>query len=463
MSDMNNAIIPIHANVEISVDPNFTTAFMEITAPQNDGNHVTEEQIKNALVEKGVYFGIDEDVLSSVVKQKRYGENICIARWVPPVDGVDGTVKFLFDKDSVIAPVEDEHGTVDYKNLGIVKNIYRGTPIAEISMPTEGTPGTDISGKTIGQHIGVPAHVNIGAGTTLSEDGTAIVADLDGNLRFSGNAFVVEEELIIKNDVDVSSGNIDFIGNIIIKGNVLEGYTVSSKRNITINGTVTSATIKASGDVNIKLGSINSTIECGGSVKLGFCENSNIRAEHDVEAATFVGGEVYAGNNIIASGKGVMMGGKYTALKNIEASVIGSEGYAKTLITLGNNAVLSEERDTLSRRLEEIEDKCDQLGKILTTLTELAKAAKLTPAREHMKVEAMKSRFQLQGEMKRINNRIAEIDRTLELKQNLSVSCRKEFYPGVIIRINSFIHQVNVATSRSTATIGDDGIVFVPL
>ncbi|MBQ4164793.1 MAG: DUF342 domain-containing protein, partial [Oscillospiraceae bacterium] len=234
MSDMNNAIIPIHANVEISVDPNFTTAFMEITAPQNDGNHVTEEQIKNALVEKGVYFGIDEDVLSSVVKQKRYGENICIARWVPPVDGVDGTVKFLFDKDSVIAPVEDEHGTVDYKNLGIVKNIYRGTPIAEISMPTEGTPGTDISGKTIGQHIGVPAHVNIGAGTTLSEDGTAIVADLDGNLRFSGNAFVVEEELIIKNDVDVSSGNIDFIGNIIIKGNVLEGYTVSSKRNITI-------------------------------------------------------------------------------------------------------------------------------------------------------------------------------------------------------------------------------------
>ncbi len=158
-----------------------------------------------------------------------------------------------------------------------------------------------------------------------------------------------------------------------------------------------------------------------------------------------------------------MMGGKYTALKNIEAATIGSEGYAKTVITLGNNAVLSEEKDQLTHKNEQLEDKLDQLGKILVSLTELAKVGKLSPEREHMKVEAMKSRFQLQGEIKRNQTRIADIERTLQLKQNLSVSCRKEFYPGVMIRINSFVHPVNVYTSRSRATIGEGGIVFLPL
>ena len=465
MSEENISTInlPVPAVVEISVDPSYSTAFMEITAPQNGGADVTERQIRDMLVEKNIYFGIFEDSIIDIVEKKRYSENICIARWEAPVDGEDGSVKYHFDKDSVIAPVEDEDGTVDYKNLGLVKNIFTGTTIATITLPTEGVPGKDISGKTVAQHIGVPARVNIGHGTAMTEDGTEIIAAVDGNLCFVNGAFCVNEELMIRGDVDVSSGNIDFIGNVIIKGNVMEGYTVTSKKNITINGTVTSATIKADGDITIKLGSINSTIECKGNVKLGYCENSTVNCDGSVEAATFVGGEVYAGKEIFASGKGIMMGGKYTALENIEAAVFGSEGYAKTIITVGNNAVLSEEKDELVKKNAVLEDKFDQLGKILNTLTEMAKAAKLPPEREQMKVEAMKSRFQIQGELKRNHLRITEIERALELKQNLSISCRKEFYPGVLIRINSFIYQVNVVTSRSKATIGKEGITFVPL
>lgn len=462
-ANINQTNLPVPAVVEISVDPNYSTAFMEVTAPQNGGADVTERQIRDTLVEKNIYFGIFEDSVVDVVEKKRYGENICIARWEAPVDGEDGTVKYHFDKDSVIAPVEDEDGTVDYKNLGLVKNIFTGTTIATVTLPTDGTPGKDISGKSVKQHIGVPARVNIGHGTALTEDGTELIAAVDGNLCFVNGAFCVNEELVIRGDVDVSSGNIDFIGNVIIKGNVMEGYTVTSKKNITINGTVTSATVKADGDIFIKLGSINSTIECKGNVKLGYCENSNVNCDGSVEAATFVGGEVYAGKEILASGKGIMMGGKYTALENIEAAVFGSEGYAKTIITVGNNAVLSEEKDELVKKNAVLDDKFDQLGKILATLTEMAKVAKLPPEREQMKVEAMKSRFQIQGELKRNQLRIAEIERALELKQNLSISCRKEFYPGVLIRINSFIYQVNVVTSRSKATIGKEGITFVPL
>ncbi len=463
MSETATNNIPVHAAAEISVDPNLTTAFMTVSAPQNGGLDITMDKIRAAIDEKNISYGIFEDSLQSIVDDKRYEENICIARWKAPVDGIDGEIRYHFDKSTVIAPTEDEHGTVDYKNLGLVKNTLTGTVIADISMPTEGEPGKDICGKTVHQHIGVPARVNLGSGTALTEDGLQVIAAVDGNLCYANGAFCVNEELLIKGDVDVASGNIDFIGNVIIKGNVCEGYSVTSKKNITVNGTVTGATLTAEGDISVKTGIINSTVDCKGNIRMGFCENSNVRCDNNVEAQSFVGGEVYAGKEIFASGKGVMMGGKYTALENIEAATIGSEGYAKTVITVGNNAVLTEEKEELVRKNEVLEDKFDQLGKILTTLTELAKAAKLTPEREQMKVEAMKSRFQIQGEMKRNQLRITEIERTLEMKQNLSVSCRREFYPGVLIRINSFVYTVNVVQGRSKACIGAEGIVFMPL
>lgn len=454
----------IHSEVEISVDPNCTTAFMTITAPENGGLDITEDKVTAAVREKKIAFGLDEAALNDAVENKRYGENICIARWKPPVDGTDGKIEYFFNREQTFKPVEDENGNVDYKNLGLVRNIYRGTAIAKITPPTEGEPGVDIMGKSVRQRVGTASSYSIGKGTELTADGTQIIASVDGNLAYSGGAFCIEESLLIRGDVDVSSGNIDFIGDIIIKGNVLEGYAVSSKKNITVNGTVTNGKVTADGNITVKLGSINSELHSEkGNIKLDFCENSKLYAAGNIEANSFIAGEVFAGKGIIASGKGILLGGKYTALENITASVIGSESYAKTLVTLGNNAVLSEEMEGHKRKIAEMEDKLDQLGKIITALAEMAKVSKLPPQREQMKVEAMRSRFQLQGDIKRMTARIKEIETTLERKQDLSISCKKAFYPGVVLRINSCVYPVNVMTPHSKATIRDGEIVMVPL
>ena len=419
----------IHSEVEVSIDPNCTTAFMTISEPAGGGLDVTPEKAMAAIRAKGIAFGVIESAVSEAVEQRRYGENVCVARWKPPVNGVDGTIEYYFKKESTFKPIEDENGNVDYKNLGLVRNIYHGTPIAKITPPTEGTPGTDIMGKPVAQKHGVPAKFSVGKGTELVNDGTEIIASVDGNLVYTNGSFCIEESLLIRGDVDVSSGNIDFIG-----------------------------------DITIKLGSINSKLRSEkGSIKLDFCQNSSVWAACNVEASSFIGGDVYAGKKLIASGKGILVGGKYTALEDISASVIGSDNYAKTMITLGNNAVLSEEMEGHKHKVAELEDKLDQLGKIVTTLTEMAKVSKLSPQREQMKVEAMRSRFQIQGEIKRLNNRIAEIETTLERKQNLSISCKKAFYPGVTLRINSYVYPVNVMTPHSKATISDNEIVMIPL
>lgn len=453
----------VHSLVEISVSPNRTAAFASFNRPENGGWDITVDRIKSAMTEKLISYGILEDDIRMAVEQRRYGENICVAKWDAPENGVDGVIKYHFSTESHAAPVENEHGVVDYKNLGVVKNITAGTPIADITMPTEGTPGKDITGMAVPQKKGVPAKFNVGKGAALVNDGTQIIAAVDGNLVYRNGAFCVDEMLVINGDVEVSTGNIDFIGAVTVKGSVFEGFRVTSKRDIVVNGTVSGAEIRADGNVSVKIGAINSTITAKGNVKLGFCENSNVTADGCVESVSFVGGEIFSRQKIIASGKGVIMGGKLTALDGIEASVIGSEKYVKTELTLGNNAVLSEERDSLEKRILEMTDKADQLGKILTTLAEMQKKGKLSPEREQMKSDSLRNRLRLQSEIKRYKARIAEIDETLQLTQNLSINCKRMFYPGVTLRINSCVLSVKTVTNHARATVENGEITFKPL
>ena len=460
MFDFDNKV-PISSVVEISIDPNRTTAFVSFSKPENGGMDVTMEKIMQKLEENYVSHGIQEENLQKAIDQKRYNENICAAKWTEPVNGIDGVVQYYFNKDKHLAPIEDEQGNVDYKNLGLINNIIAGTPIAEISLPTEGEPGIDITGATVPQKVGVPARYNVGAGTKLINNDTQIVAAVSGNLIFKNGAFVVEEKIVINGDVDVSSGNIDFIGDITIKGGVFEGFRVASKRSISIMGLVSKAEIVADGDINIKVGAVNSKIISKANVKIGFCENTNITAEGNVESSSFVGGEVFASEKIIASGKGVLVGGKYTALNGVEASVIGSENYTKTLVTLGNNAVLSEEREKLEKENKSLEDQVDQLGKILITLHEYTKNGKLSPERERMQTDARRSRIRLQNQVRANNRRIAEIDELLQLTQNLFVTVKRILYPGVTIRINSSVLKVNAVENRVKAMVQGGDIVLL--
>lgn len=453
----------VHSTIDVSVNPNKTTAFVSFSKPENGGIDVTLDKVMSALSEKNVSFGILKDELERAVEQKRYDENICAACWEAPTDGVDGTIKYFYRTDKCTAPVENEHGVVDYKNLGLVRNITAGTTIAEITLPTDGEPGRDITGMVVQQKKGTPVNLNIGAGTSLINDGTQLIAAVDGNLVFRNGSFCVDETLLINGDVDVSTGNIDFIGSVTVKGSVFEGFRVTSKKDISVLGSVNGAELMADGNINVKIGIINSRVDCRGDVKLGFCENSKVSCDGNVDSASFVGGEVFAGRDLIASGKGVIMGGKYTALNNVDASVIGSDNYVKTEITLGNNAVLMEERETLDKQIKDMEDKLDQLGKILNTLTELAKVSKLPPEREQLKVDALRNRLKFQAEIKKAKVRMSDIDEALKLTQNLSVSIKRMIYPGVRLRINSSMLAVKTTENRCRATVEKGEIVFKPL
>ena len=128
--------VPVDGFVTVTVGTGNKDAFLSIYEPQNGGRTVTYEQAIAALDEKGVRHGIDFDAIKLAVKNPESVGQIRAAFWTAPVDGVDGTITYRFDKTHELAPKEDDKGFVDYKNLGLIRNILKGTVLADITMPT---------------------------------------------------------------------------------------------------------------------------------------------------------------------------------------------------------------------------------------------------------------------------------------------------------------------------------------
>lgn len=451
---------PINGKLELQVTPSSSLAEMSITPPFYGGEPVSEEMVYRELKAIGVVSGINAAAITEVISKQLCNHLYEIATWTPPVDGVGGEITYLFPKTVENKPKEDERGFVDYKDLGVIRNIKQGTIVGTISLPTEGTAGINVRGVTVAQKKGVAVVAPIGENISLSGDGTVMRAIADGNLKFSGSKFAVETVFNMRGDVDGSTGNLDFIGDIVIRGEVMEGFRVSSQKSVTVHGNVTGSTIEAGGDVTIKKGCINSKIVAHGNVYLDFIESSDITCDGDIKGDAFITSNIYCGGELTAQGKkGILMGGKYTCLKNLIANSIGTKSYAPTIVTVGDNAIMLEERAECEKRIKELDFQITRNIQDAEYLTQKQKErGTLPPERQEMLSAAVKGKIINGMEKSKVAARIVEIDKYLENKQNLSITCRKEMYPGTKVTINDFVLQVKDKYQFCKIYLGDDGI-----
>jgi len=67
-----------------------------------------------------------------------------------------------------------------------------------------------------------------GKNVEISEDGQSLIAGIDGQVNYIDGKVSVFANYEVPADVDNSTGNISFVGNVIIRGNVLSGFTVEA-------------------------------------------------------------------------------------------------------------------------------------------------------------------------------------------------------------------------------------------
>lgn len=459
-------IMKIDGRVEVVCDEGGKTANMVIHGAKFGGREVTFEDAMEELKRRGVVNGIDEPHIKKIVEERVFNVPMCVATATLPKKGANGYVNFRFDKEHKLKPHQNEFGIADYRELNAIVPIHKNEIIADIVLPEAGTAGVNIYGQEIPPEPGEPAKITLGKNTLVTTDGTKIVAGCDGHIVYGGGSFQVEEAVTIKTDLDMSVGNINFFGDVHIKGNVMEGFSVNAGRNVKIDGSVFSGEITAGGDVTIVGGCINSKVTCDGNADIGFCENAEIFTKGNLESKQFAFCNAFCYGALTAkTSTGVIMGGKLTSMHDVTAGVFGSRKYTPTDIYIGDGSVLFLRKREAEADLKESIRIFDSAIKNLAFLKQrrVAQGGELTEAQQRQyRTETQNKLFH--GLRKaEIQEQIDKLEEDIRNKDTLSAICTGTIYPGVKFTINFLTLEIPDVTARSRVTIVEDKLQIIPL
>ncbi len=173
-----------------------------------------------------------------------------------------------------------------------------------------------------------------GSGTELTEDQLGIRAILDGQPhRDALGTISINPDLIIPGDVDFETSNIDFKGNIIVKGMIKEGFTVKGI-NLTAKE-VEGSVIDLSGDLNISAGITNSKISAHGHIYAKYINHSTVKGFQNLVIQKEI-----IDSDVLLSGScknptGHIISSRISAKLGIEASKIGTPSSTPCKLKIG--------------------------------------------------------------------------------------------------------------------------------
>lgn len=338
------------------------------------GEGLTPEKIYTQLAATGIDTGVDSQAIDRLCAS-RLPRVETIARGVAPVHGEDGDIVDHFARGLKIVLTVQDDNTIDFRDLGWLQTCSQDDIICEVIPPTPGVDGIDVRGQAVPARDGRPKAAPMGPGTCMSPDGLQLLAQIDGVISFVNDAFHVDPLLIVPGDVDTAVGNLDVIGNLLIYGDVREGFSVKATGDIAIQGMVEAATIQCEGSVLVGQGvNGNNTglMQVDGDVICKFIENTTVHAKGSVISDTIINSVIVSNKSVQAlSGKGVIIGGSITASEFIEAIHIGNESNRLIEIILGNTSEYWREKAELDYRLQHLEMELQHKEKNLEYLISL--------------------------------------------------------------------------------------------
>lgn len=450
--ERNDANVRLAAECCCYVAENKMAAWVFVFPPVGDGEKVTSGDVAKAMEQCGVASGIDAAAVVRVLQESHYFELIPIAFGSPPVEGKNGAIYEHFPRKREPEVAVDDNGNADYRSTSYVQNVEKGAVICDIEPPCQGENGLGVDGKVAPAAAVKPAKVPQGSNTQVSEDGLHLIAMQTGYLEYVNEAFHVRPVLDIHTDVDYSTGNIDFLGDVHIHGDVRENFTVQAKGTIIIDGLVEAATITAGGDLLISSGVVGdgrAILKSAGNIRAKYLENCNVYSGRRVYADCIVASCVSCDDAIIVtSGRGSIIGGNLTATNTIKAKMIGARSGRQTELSLGSMPYAKLELETLEQELAQAEEERDSLQRQIADMERFAVTGERAAKAKIRKVA-------LNVKISKLENRRIQIKEQKPDLTQCEIAC-DIMYPVTKVTIGACTEQVNFVQNQYRKRYGED-------
>lgn len=399
----------------------------------------SQEYILNILEQLGISQGINYDNIKYMLKEEIYNKEVCVAQGRTPIDGIDGKYEFFVRTDLPGTPRILEDGSVDYFNMDLIESVKNTQKIAKYHKATNGKYGFTVKGILLSPKKGKDLLPLRGKGFIMSEDRTEYFAAIDGKVILTDdNRLEISRLLTIKGDIDVSTGNIKFDGDVYIVGDVLSGFRVEAGGNIQVGGHIENAVLIAGNDIIAK-GGMNGgnegIITAGRDLYGNFFEGCKIIVKGNIKANYLMNCNIYSDGYVTITGrKGLIVGGITRAFKGLEVYTLGNISNSKTLINIGVTEETMERYYKLTKNQHKINSELSVLLKGKNDYEQLGNCG-------NIKVQELISKIITAIDMKllereEVQDGISKYNEIFEMSKNSKVIVIGTAYAGVKIKFD---------------------------
>lgn len=459
---------------EINIADDELEALATITPPYR-GVAISKEQVRAALREKNVVYGVLSDVIDREVK-KPSGTPVVVARGKRPEAGADAQLVSKLAKASEKRPKVRQDGTVEFRELGMFIVVRAGDVLMERIPAQPGISGINIYGQVVPAKTGKDLQFATNLeGTCLDpRNPDRLIAAVAGLPRPAENGMWVDQNLTIK-DVDLSTGNVYMEGDVSISGDVTVGMRVVASGSITIGGTVEAAYVEAGGDITVTYGAIGhgdvrltngelnpscATLKARGNVTAKFLNNAYVEAGGDVLIHEMVAHSVINLATRVTVGdenakKGHILGGETRAEKTIHAHVIGSAGDVRTVLHVGVATAVVERQNDIH---EQLRKRREELAKLSSLDEQLRVQPKVD--RPDLPEKIARARKQAEEDVANLEADIEHIQSQVDAAGNVTIVASKKVFGGVHVTVNGKNENVTRETGPGTFAIRDGVLTY---
>lgn len=424
---------------KLVVSPDNMSAVVRFYPPSDTGKMIDVEEFISELRLKKVTAGIQRENIENYFKNRQYCTNILVAVGKEPRHGKDAQIEYFFSVDLRAKPTLKEDGSVDFFHLNTINHCKKDEILARLIPEDPGEYGEDVLGAKIKPKTVKKEMLKGNQNTWLSEDKLELFSSVDGHVLLVDDKVFVSNVYQVEN-VDNSTGDIEYNGSVEIRGNVSTNFSVKANGNIVVNGVVEGAFLEAEGDIIIARGmnGMNKgALRAGGNVVAKFLENAKVTAGGYVSTEAILHSTVMAGTDVTVDGRrGFIVGGRVSATNTIKVKTLGSSMGAATLVEVGTDPRIKVEYQENQKQILELSKILKSLEPVITTYAYKRKQGmQMTTDQLNYLKSVLKLREVKQEEMEKLVRRQNNLQSMLDMQGHASVVVTGEVFSGTKIAI----------------------------
>ena len=411
--------------VEISIGEDGMTVTATLLPPMGSGRLLEPDTVYTLLESRNIVHGMDLEAIGeavfSVNTDHRRREEIVVARGTVPQSARPSYYELIAPMDkSQPAWTNDERA--EYKDVTLLPVVHQGEVVARRIPEKEGIPGTTVTGTEIPFSTESVSQLQPGNHTRLVDD--EVVAEIGGQLQIRENAFHIEDHLEITGTVGFETGSIEFPGDVVLRGEVKDGFHIWAGRSITSTVTVDVSEVYCRGDFSSTGGIIGrgkALLRCGGKVQARFASTCFVESKSSVFLNSYVYQSQIGCQDRLATGKtGRIVGGVATTVNGVRAHALGNQALVPTLVRTGVDFIAE-------RKLRLITEKHQA---VTLRLQRMEAAAGEDPSDRQLEIL-----HQLEDRRNRLAVEMGDVAEALDANEDAQVAIDGPVYPGVRVQI----------------------------